>query len=148
MSGPAERLRENAVEVASLLVTGLWMAALFTGQEWWWAALIVGYVVVIPIVEIAVGDDEGEESDREWGWPWDESDEDERRSDAAGDEDDALATLRERYARGELTDEQFERKLERLLEVETIEDASEHVERAREQRRNREAEGNRAREYE
>ncbi len=147
MSGPVERLREDAVEVASLLVTGLWMAALFTGQEWWWAALIVGYVVVIPIVEIAVGETDDEETGREWGWPWGERDEgNEERRD--GDADDALAGLRERYARGELTDEQFERKLERLLEVETIEGADEHVERAREQRRNRESEGDRAREYE
>lgn len=37
--------------------------------------------------------------------------------------DDALAALRERYARGELTDEQFERKLDRLLDTETIEAA-------------------------
>lgn len=38
------------------------------------------------------------------------------------DRQEALETLRERYARGELTDEQFERKVERLLETETLED--------------------------
>jgi hypothetical protein len=31
--GPRERVRENLTGVVSLLVTGLWMAALFTGQE-------------------------------------------------------------------------------------------------------------------
>ncbi|ELY93382.1 hypothetical protein C483_05433 [Natrialba hulunbeirensis JCM 10989] len=35
----------------------------------------------------------------------------------------ALETLRQRYAAGELTDDQFEAKLERLLETETIESA-------------------------
>lgn len=34
---------------------------------------------------------------------------------------DALAHLRSRYARGDLTEEEFEQKLERLLETETIE---------------------------
>ncbi|ADQ66980.1 Predicted membrane protein (DUF2078) [Halogeometricum borinquense DSM 11551] len=45
------------------------------------------------------------------------------------DSDDALSTLRERYARGELTDAQFEAKLERLVEVETLEDVVVTVER-------------------
>jgi uncharacterized membrane protein len=36
-----------------------------------------------------------------------------------GDADeDPLETLRDRYARGELTDDEFERKLERLVETE------------------------------
>ena len=38
---------------------------------------------------------------------------------------DSLATLRERYARGDLTDEQFERKLDALLNTETRENATE-----------------------
>jgi|AntDeeMinimDraft_5_1070356.scaffolds.fasta_scaffold13931_2 uncharacterized membrane protein len=46
---------------------------------------------------------------------------------------DALATLRERYARGELTDEQFEQKLDRLLETETPENAAEWRAATREQ---------------
>lgn len=37
--------------------------------------------------------------------------------------EDPLETLRARYARGELTDEAFERKLDRLLETEVIEAA-------------------------
>ncbi|MFB6129594.1 MAG: SHOCT domain-containing protein [Salinigranum sp.] len=48
------------------------------------------------------------------------------------DEPDALATLRDRYARGELSDEQFEAKLEALLETETPEGARERLERERE----------------
>ncbi|WP_410766406.1 SHOCT domain-containing protein [Haloferax sp. DFSO60] len=40
---------------------------------------------------------------------------------------DPLHHLRERYATGELTESEFERKLERLLETETRESASEHL---------------------
>ena len=48
---------------------------------------------------------------------------------------DALELLRERYARGELTDEQFERKLDRLMETTTPENAAEwRAERTREDR--------------
>ena len=43
---------------------------------------------------------------------------------------DVLETLCARYARGELTDEQFKRKLERLLETETIEDVEDARRRA------------------
>ena len=35
------------------------------------------------------------------------------------DVDDPIATLRDRYARGELTEAEFERRLDRLLESET-----------------------------
>ena len=38
------------------------------------------------------------------------------------DEDAAIAALRERYARGELTDAEFESRIERLLETESTED--------------------------
>ncbi|WP_135854865.1 SHOCT domain-containing protein [Halorussus salinus] len=128
---PYERLRENATEVVSMLVTGIWLAAMFTGQDWWLAALLFGYVVVVPVAELLFGD---EEDDGEW---WDDE-ADEREADAETDErgdesdDDALETLRDRYARGELTDEQFERKLERLLDTETLEDVEDRA-RAREE---------------
>lgn len=118
------------------------MAALFTGQEWWLAALLVGYVVVVPITAMVFGD---EEDVAEW---WDDADEwsgeDEAETDAAqsggrgrdaggapagassgastGDDESALERIRRRYAEGELTEAQFERKLERLLETETLED--------------------------
>ena len=44
---------------------------------------------------------------------------------------DALEILRDRYARGELTDQQFERKLERLIETESLEDVEDRYERER-----------------
>lgn len=127
---PYERLRENATEVASMLVTGIWLAAMFTGQNWWLAALLFGYIVVVPVVSLLFGDEDDIE---EW---WDEQADDlsidDDVSDADGEQRDALETLRDRYARGELTDEQFERKVERLLDTETLEDVEDRA-RARDE---------------
>ena len=155
------RLRENATGIASMLVTGLWLGAMFTGQEWWLAALLVGYVVVVPLVAVLFGDEEDRE---EWfdDWTTDSStdadadaDSDRDRTDSSGDRRDALETLRDRYAAGELTDEQFERKLERLLETETLEDADAWVrerervrDRDRDRRRETGSESNRDRDRE
>ncbi|WP_425498491.1 SHOCT domain-containing protein [Haloprofundus halobius] len=50
-------------------------------------------------------------------------------SSSTAEETDPLVTLRERYARGELSDETFERKLERLLETETYEGARDSLRR-------------------
>lgn len=139
MSGesPAERLRENATEAAVTAVTGLWLFGLFTGQSWWLAVLIVGYAAIVPLVALLYGD---EEDRKEWVEDWwgeaDESEPEVTERERTESTSDALATLRERYARGELTDEQFERKLDRLLEVETVEDA-EDWQRERERERER-----------
>jgi len=137
-ASPAERLRENATGIVSTAVTGIWLAAMFTGQDWWLAALLFGYVVVVPITAMLFGDEDDIE---EW---WDEEakgvegvDDSDRERDARPEEPpadpdtrDALETLRNRYARGELTDEQFERKLDRLLETESLEDVEDRSERA------------------
>ncbi|WP_435551489.1 SHOCT domain-containing protein [Natrinema sp. CGMCC1.2065] len=122
---PWTRLRENATGIVSLLVTAIWMGAMFTGQDWWLAALLVGYIAVVPVVAILFGDEDDIE---EWADEFRSSAETERpesTTDTATDSRDALETLRERYAAGELSDEQFERKLERLLDTESLEDARE-----------------------
>ncbi|MFB6087311.1 MAG: SHOCT domain-containing protein [Haloarculaceae archaeon] len=129
MGGPLQRLGENAVEVVSILVTGLWLAALFLNQDWWLAAMLVGYVVVIPLTQILVGETDDEDESEGWDETT-ESEGEQRQSGESGDStDDALEQLRARYARGELTEAQFERKLERLLEVETVEDAERYAQR-------------------
>lgn len=143
---PLRRARENATGIVSMLVTGVWLFGLFTGASWWLPALIVGYVVVVPVTAMLFGDEEDVE-DWVWGDTWTGEGE---RADAEGamdgtgagrsrdagpsgpasqdgSADDALSTLRERYARGELTDEQFERKVERLLETETLEDVEDRA---------------------
>ncbi len=122
MSGPIERARENAVGLVSTLVTGIWLAALFLGQDWWLAFMLFGYIVIVPVTAFLFGDEEDIE---EW---WD--DDVDTATDESTDSEDPVETLRRRYAEGELTDEQFERKLERLLEVETLEDVEDEKRRA------------------
>ncbi|QKY21174.1 SHOCT domain-containing protein [Halolamina sp. CBA1230] len=60
---------------------------------------IVGWFIVAPVLAILTyyEDEEG---------------------DADPERDDPVATLRERYARGELTEAEFERRLDQLLETE------------------------------
>ncbi|MFC6796773.1 MULTISPECIES: SHOCT domain-containing protein [unclassified Haladaptatus] len=115
-----ERLVGNATGIASLLVTGIWLAALLSGLDWWLPFMLFGYIVIVPIVGILFGDDEEEpELEEDATSPMQDADDESQR--------DALDTLRDRYARGELTDEQFERKLERLLDTETLENVEERA---------------------
>ncbi|MFC5134969.1 MULTISPECIES: SHOCT domain-containing protein [Haloferacaceae] len=113
-SSPVDRAKANATEIASTVVTGVWLAALLLDFGWWLPLMLFGYVVVVPVVSMLF--DEEEESA-------DEADEINA---------DALDRLRSRYDRGELTDEQFERLEDKLLETETPEDAAEWRKRGRE----------------
>lgn len=115
---PVERARENLTGIVSVVITATWLAALLTGQSWWLAFMLVGYIAVVPIVALLFGD----EGDRAEWWSDREPTESERTATVESDRRDALQTIRDRYARGELTEEQFERKLENLLETETLED--------------------------
>jgi len=140
--GPWTRLRENATGITSLLVTAFWLGAMFTGQDWWLAALLVGYVAIVPLVAILFGD---EDDRREWAAESLSADtaETDGEPEPTDSTTDALETLRERYAAGELTDEQFERKLERLLDTETLEGAQEWAQNREQERaddRNRDLE--------
>ena len=132
-----ERFRQNASGIAATVVTGTWLAALFLGAEWWLPLMLFGYVVVVPVVSMLFDEDE----ETEWVERIDRDEVGDRTSDPTVATDvgegpervgDALDRLRTRYAEGDLTDEQFERKLDRLLETETPEDAAEYVERRRE----------------
>lgn len=114
MGDSVRRTRENLTEIVSVLVTGIWLAALFTGEEWWLPLMLFGYIVIVPITALLFGDQEAIE---EW---WDEGEDISVPEESSAE--DPLHTLRERYAQGELTDEEFERKLERLLETESMED--------------------------
>ena len=129
---PGRQLRENITGVTAMIVTGVWLSLMFSpwGGQLWLPLMLIGYLVVVPLVALLFGD---EQAQAEW-WDgmWVESTDTsaEQSTDRTADStqnvrgrQDALETLRDRYAAGELTDEQFERKLERLLETETLEDA-------------------------
>ena len=77
------------------------------------ATFVFGFFLVVPLVALL-----GE------SLPFVESDNDDPSTvREATDEtaDDPVRELRSRYARGELSDEEFERRLERLLETEELE---------------------------
>ncbi|WP_435317488.1 SHOCT domain-containing protein [Haloarchaeobius sp. TZWSO28] len=131
--------------VASLLVCGAGLAGLFLDVNNWWLIWLIGYAVVVPIVSILSGEEDETDVLGETNRRMDEAldgafDGRATREDLPSSKRDALDTLRERYAQGELSEEQFERKLETLLDTETLEDARARVERSKEGDRERELE--------
>ena len=142
MSSPRKRATDNITAIVSILVFGAGFVALFAGFDYFFLIWILGWVVLVPIVAILSGEDGSEWDPFEDQWEWDswmgsetwtetsdESDSTQQDTISEGSTADALSTLRERYASGDLTDEQFERKLDRLLETETPEDAEKWRER-------------------
>ncbi|WP_134672500.1 SHOCT domain-containing protein [Halorussus marinus] len=117
----------TATQVASLLVVGLGLLGLFAGIEGFWLVFVIGFAVVVPLVDTLLGDDEA-------------SADPDASVEAPESKQEALDTLRDRYARGDLSDAEFERKVERLLETETPESARDHVARERGGERVRERE--------
>jgi uncharacterized membrane protein len=91
-----------------------------------WVIFAIGYAVVVPSVSLLRGRDGASPAS-----PRAEGAADASEAASEGDVDAALDRLRDRYARGELSDEQFERKLETLLETETPEDARARLDRGR-----------------
>jgi len=126
-SSTRERLRQNASGIAATVVTGTWLAALLLDFGWWLPFMLFGYIVIVPVVSMLFDDEESERAEESERGSTGETDTDE----GAERVQNALDRLRARYAEGDLTDEQFERKLDRLLETETPEDAAEYVERNR-----------------
>lgn len=100
MSRPPVRRRQIRVGVTTIAVLSLGFVAFVVGIEWFWMIWVVGFVVVLPLVALVFDTDDAD--------------------GAAPERDDPLLILRERYARGELTDEQFERKVDRLIETEEL----------------------------
>lgn len=100
-------------------VTFLTLAVAFglmaLGAPYFWVAFPVGFGGALPLAVGLVR--------------WYESRDPDRHSTGDSETDAALADLRERYARGELSDEEFERRVERLLETESVGDAREFAER-------------------
>lgn len=124
-----EDLGERLTGATAIGVLGVALTAMFLGYDWFWMVFVIGYAVVLPLVAILTGAD-GEEAGADWQPETDGADADVEADVGTAEptsKQDALELLRERYARGELSDEQFDRKLDRLLGTESLEDAREAV---------------------
>jgi len=77
-----------------------------------WLVFVVGFVAVLPAATKLA----------EW-YESRPADEDEADGEDEDKQASALATLRDRYASGEIDETEFERRVERLLETESVEDA-------------------------
>lgn len=134
MTSPVEQLRENIMSATALVVIGLGLIALALGVPYFWVIFAVGLFVIVPLIGLLFGADDWRKwdplSDEFWEDIFGETDsETETKTDSEEDpQGDPLTTLRDRYAQGKLTDEQFERKLELLLETESIEDVQDQFE--------------------
>ncbi|WP_458184996.1 SHOCT domain-containing protein [Haladaptatus sp. NG-WS-4] len=118
MGDTPQTMTEQIPGIVALLVLGAGLTALFLGYDWFWMVFILGFAVVLPIVAILSESLFGGESERVDG-----------EKAGADEQQDALDTLRERYARGEIDEAEFERRVDLLLANETIEDAKVQRER-------------------
>lgn len=110
-----EALADKLEDVVAITTLGLGVLAAILGVGQFWVIFVIGWLLFVPLID-TVGADV-------IGWLLDRSDE------PIDEESDALATLQNRYASGEIDDAEFERQLERLLENETVEDVEQRVER-------------------
>lgn len=121
---PEEDDDDPLAETVSGAVTGLTLlvafALMFAGFEFFWVVFVVGFGGVLPmslgLVKYYRPDEESPARS-------------EPTSRRSTETEDALEELRHRYARGELSDEEFDRRVERLLETESVYDARKYAER-------------------
>jgi uncharacterized membrane protein len=108
-------LLDELPAITAVSILGLGFIVLGLGYSWFWVVWVAGFVSLVPITAIlseAIGEpDSGETS--------------------PADEAEALEVLRERYAAGEIDEVEFERRLDALLGIETVEEARDRVEHAR-----------------
>ena len=115
---PLETIAAGAV---TLLTLGVAFGLLALGNPFFWVAFPVGFGGGMPL---AIGLARWYESkEKATG---------DGSTESRSDTDAALESLRNRYARGELDDEEFESRVERLLETESVAEASSSVRRRRE----------------
>ncbi|QLH81908.1 SHOCT domain-containing protein [Halosimplex pelagicum] len=99
----------------TFLTLGVAFALMFLGVDYFWVAFPVGFGGGMPLAAALAkyyGSERADDRERGRG-----------RRDRSDGTDDALAELRDRYARGEIDDAEFETRVERLLETESVDDA-------------------------
>ena len=122
MKGPSELTRDEMFGIFVLLTLGAGFVAMAAGMPYFFLIWVLGFAVVLPILGILFPEDEADS----------ELAEDEQGADVSTD---PLTSLRDQYARGDLTDEEFERKLDGVLEIESPENAAEWRELTKERAR-------------
>jgi uncharacterized membrane protein len=107
--------------LAHLIVIGLTLvgvAGVVTGPIFWfWLGYFLVWITFVELFEddfLSTIFDRGDGSDPERT--------DERTSDRLDETDDPVETLKRRYAEGELDDDDFERKLDRLLAIDDLDE--------------------------
>ena len=128
-------------QIAGGFAVGLTLLVAFSllalGVPWFWVAFPVGFAGFVPLV-LGVARYYEQRREREST----------SASARSGETTDALELLRERYASGELTEEEFEDRVAALLETEDVGAAREYAarrnERGRSEREARERESERA----
>jgi uncharacterized membrane protein len=114
----AERPLESvAAGVVTFLTLAVAFGLLALDVSYFWIAFPIGFGGGFPLAAGLVR--------------WYESTKDDESAAHEDEQDRALADLRERYARGELTDAEFETRVERLLETESVADAKAATDRER-----------------
>jgi hypothetical protein len=124
-SNPTRGLPGVVAGVITLAVLTVAFGAMALGVPYFWVAFPVGFGVVLPVAVGLAG--RFEASSARTGTPTPRPSDDAAGPVADRDEvvhDEALQTLRGRYARGELDEAEFERRVERLLETETVQQAA------------------------
>jgi uncharacterized membrane protein len=113
--GEDDPLEETVAGTVSLVTFLVGFGLLALGVDGFWIAFPVGFAGVLPLsvglVRLYRGRATGSVA----------------RDGHGGIPDDPLTELRSRYARGELSDEEFERKVELLLETGSVADARDAV---------------------
>ena len=113
-SSPLEAV---AAGVVTIITLGVAFSLLALGQSYFWVAFPIGFGGGMPL---AIGLAR---------WYGSQSETAKSTQEGHSETDTALAALRDRYARGELNDEEFKIRVERLLETESVADAESFVER-------------------
>ncbi|WP_231185438.1 SHOCT domain-containing protein [Haladaptatus sp. DYF46] len=123
-----DELLNEAPAILVFVILGTGILGLFLGISWAWMIFAIGFVVVLPLVAIL-----SDAIKRATGTPdWYERKVRDGTEEGKDPQQDALDTLRDRYARGEIDEEEFERRVNLLLENETIGDVKARQERERE----------------
>ncbi|MGM0591524.1 MAG: SHOCT domain-containing protein [Halobacteriota archaeon] len=111
-------LEQLAAGVTVALVLAVAFGLLALGYPWFWIAFPVGFGGVLPAAIALAKLYERRAEERE------------RIGSTTDERERALALLRERYAAGEIDEAEFERRVGRLLQTETVADAEGYVDRS------------------